>query len=379
MSEKTREPTPKRLRDARKKGQVAQSKSLVQLVSCAILFETLFFTEPHWREAIKALILSSVMRVSEPFMPALDAVLWAGAAVGAVLSIAAVGVATVAALASSLMQTNFLVAPEALKPKFDKFNLGKNIGQMFSGKNFSELAMNVGKGLCVGTIVWYVLKSSVGVVLLLSTGTLEDAYQGFVTLLKHVERWTIAAFAILSLVDYGVQRYFFMKSMRMSREEIEKEHKENEGDPHVKSHRRQLAREFLQDDPVARTREEANAVVVNPTHFAVSLSYFPEKTPLPTVVARGQDNVARAMVAAAQEARIPVIRYVWLARTLYASGRESRPIPRTTLRAVATVYRVVQELAASQRESASILEIDEDARARDASKTPGSKDPPLQG
>src|SRR5690606_30208251 len=118
--------------------------------------------------------------------------------------------------------------------------------------------------------------------------------------------------------DFALQKYFFAKQLRMSHEEVRKEFKELEGDPHVKMHRRALARQLLEQPPAKpKPVEEADMLVINPTHFAVALFYRPEQTPLPRLIDKATDADARALIARAQAAGVPVIQCVWLARTLY--------------------------------------------------------------
>ena len=131
-------------------------------------------------------------------------------------------------------------------------------------------------------------------------------------------------------------------------DEIKREYKESEGDPMVKGTRKQLAREWANEQPAART-ESANAVVVNPTHFAVALLYDPEAAPVPLVLAKGKDEIAHAMIARAHQLGIPVLRHVWLARTLYATGRPDTVIPKASYEAVAHVYAVIQEMIESDQ------------------------------
>jgi type III secretion protein U len=113
----------------------------------------------------------------------------------------------------------------------------------------------------------------------------------------------------------------------------------------VKGQRKQLAREWANEAPAART-EQANAVVVNPTHFAVAMFYDPAEAMVPVVLAKGKDDIAQAMIQRAREFNIPVIRHVWLARTLYATSRQDSVIPKSSYEAVAQVYAVVNELVA---------------------------------
>jgi type III secretion protein U len=160
----------------------------------------------------------------------------------------------------------------------------------------------------------------------------------------------------LAMIDFAMQKYFHTKELMMDMEEIKKEYKESEGDPMVKGQRKQLAREWANSDPVKKT-DDANAVVVNPTHFAVAMLFDQNLTPVPVVLAKGKDEVAQAMIRRAKERGIPVIRHVWLARTLYATCRPDTVVPKSSYEAVALVYAVVLELIA-QNETQRTVELE---------------------
>jgi type III secretion protein U len=145
--------------------------------------------------------------------------------------------------------------------------------------------------------------------------------------------------------------------MRMSDKELEDEHKEMEGDPHIKGERKQFAHEIVFGEDRSKAAKKADSVVVNPTHYAVALSYKPDEYPLPIILARGSDEEAQNLIKIAYENNIPVIRYIWLARTLYADGSLDKGIPRTTLKAVAFVYRLIQELKAAKADFSKAQEV----------------------
>jgi type III secretion protein U len=126
-------------------------------------------------------------------------------------------------------------------------------------------------------------------------------------------------------------------------EEIKREYRESEGDPMVKAMRKAIARSLAQQGPVAKT-QDADAVVVNPTHFAIAMVYDTELAQVPVVLAKGKDEVAQAMIECARSLGIPVIRHVWLARTLYSTGKADTVIPKASYEAVAHVYAVINEL-----------------------------------
>ncbi|EGH25961.1 type III secretion component protein HrcU, partial [Pseudomonas amygdali pv. mori str. 301020] len=126
---------------------------------------------------------------------------------------------------------------------------------------------------------------------------------------------------------------------------IKKEYKQSEGDPHVKGHRRQLSHEILNQEPSAAPNpvEEADMLLVNPTHYAVALYYRPGETPLPLIHCKGEDEEALALIARAKKAGIPVVQSIWLTRTLYRA-KVGKYIPRPTLQAVGHIYKVVRQL-----------------------------------
>ena len=145
------------------------------------------------------------------------------------------------------------------------------------------------------------------------------------------------AFVVAAVADYGLKYYAFHEQHRMSRDEVRREYKENNGDPLVRSKRKALARE-LANAPVQQRVAVANVVVTNPTHFAVALQYDPETTPLPIVVAKGVDEQAAAIREAARRSGIPLYEDRPLARALYARVEEGDYIDAESVEAVANVF-----------------------------------------
>lgn len=192
-------------------------------------------------------------------------------------------------------------------------------------------------------VLYVLIVDQLPTILKLSGGTPRTIYYGFISMLALIFKIAVGVCFSFALVDLVSQRYFHTKSLMMSLDEIKREYKESEGDPIVKGTRKQLARQWANEGPAART-EDANAVVVNPTHFAVALLYDQESAPVPMVLAKGKDEVAQAMIARAREYNIPVIRHVWLARTLYATAKADSVIPKSSYEAVAHVYAVIQEM-----------------------------------
>jgi type III secretion protein U len=240
-------------------------------------------------------------------------------------------------------QFGILISPESVTPKFDKLNPINGLKQLFSKKKLIELLMSVAKASIIGLIIYLLVKSELPTIISLSGGEPKDVFFGFFEMVKSVFHVILVLCLILAVIDFGMQKYFHIKGLMMDKEEIKREYKESEGDPLIKGKRKQLAMQWAMSGPAAKTKD-ANAVVVNPTHFAVALLYDPEVAGVPIVLTKGKDEVAHTIIKSAKDAGIPVIRHVWLARTLYATCRDDTVVPRSSYEAVAYVFAVVNEL-----------------------------------
>ncbi|WP_082565144.1 type III secretion system export apparatus subunit SctU [Duganella sp. Root1480D1] len=341
--EKNEEPTDKKIEDARKKGQVASSRDLARLATLVAVAEAAFATEPLWRQSLDGLFELGIASVGRPF----EATLWDMLQAAGTLLIATFCsfflICIVAGVAAHWGQFGVLIAPEAVTPKFDKLNPVNGFKQLFSKKKLIELLIAVGKAALIGWTVYVLARGALPDIVQLSTGEPKDVYFAFITVLKSIFHSVIIVCLGLAVIDFATQKYFHKKELMMDMEEIKREYKESEGDPMVKGQRKQLARQWANEAPVART-DDANALVVNPSHFAVALFYDPEAGMVPQVLTKGRDATAQAMMARARLRGIPIIRHVWLARTLYAGCKPDMEVPRTSYEAVAQVYAVVLEL-----------------------------------
>lgn len=343
MSEKTEQPTDKKRADEREKGNVPLSRDLARLATLLVLGELAFTTEKIWHGSIDTLFSSAISRIGQPFPVVFgDMVMAAGTLfLSTFAAMAICGIAV--AIAAFWGQIGVLVSFSSLSLKFDQLNPVNGITHLFSKKKLVELLASLAKAVLIGYVLYLVVLEQLPTILKLSGGTPRDVYYGFVELLNALFNFAILVCLSFAFVDLITQRYFYTKSLMMSLDEIKREHKESEGDPMFKGTRRQLAQQWASEAPASRT-EEANAVVVNPTHFAVALKYDEDSEPVPLVIAKGKDAVAQAMIARAHALRIPVIRHVWLARTLYATAKADSPIPKSSDEAVAHVFAVIQEM-----------------------------------
>ncbi|CRM05033.1 Yop proteins translocation protein U [Pseudomonas sp. 58 R 12] len=254
-----------------------------------------------------------------------------------------------------------LFAPETLKLDFNRLNPISQIKQMFSAQQLMNLLMSVAKAILIALILYVVIRPSLGTLINLATSDLQSYILALIALFRHLLHACLGMLLVLALIDLVMVKHFFAKRMRMTQVEVVKEYKDMEGDPHVKGQRRALAHQMAQEEPKVKLPklEEADMLVVNPTHFAVALYYRPGKTALPLLVSKGTDDDARKLIRRAKAADVPVIQCVWLARTLYTK-KLGASIPRETLQAVALIYRTLRELDdEAKRETLELPELEQ--------------------
>ncbi|WLH12485.1 type III secretion system export apparatus subunit SctU [Pseudomonas hefeiensis] len=343
--EKTKRATPKKIRDARNKGQVGQSQDLSSLMVLAAITEVALTQADDSMQALENMVAFPLHRLDVEFVRAFEETLAHAGGVLLNFTVMTVGLAIVTRLVAGWIQVGFLFAPEALQPDPNRLNPVNQAQQMFSGQALINLFMGLVKAVFIGTVIYLVTLPALGSLVNLVNGDLHSYWRGLASLFRHIMHICLGVLLVLAILDFGLQKYFFAKRLRMSEEEVRKEFKEMEGDPHVKMHRRSLARQLV-DQPVSKETkpvEDADMLVVNPTHFAVALLYRPEETALPQLIVKGVDAEARALIERAKAARVPVIQCIWLARTIYREDVGGY-IPRETLQAVAHIYRVLREL-----------------------------------
>ncbi len=348
--DKTEQPTHKKLQDARKKGQVPKSKDVTSTVELLVWFGLALLALGWATLELKNLMGQMLQVLHQPFANAAPQL--AGAAFGTLLALsAAVFVPVVAVgLLAEYLQAGPVWALEKIKPKMENMNPVEGIKKMFTMDSLVELLKAIAKTVALGLIGWLAIKSLLPQLALLPLSTRPELLGNALwEAARPVLVWTVVLFALLALLDGVYQRFSFTKRMRMSMRDIRQEFKEAEGDPHTKQHRKQLAEEWSQRG-ATQAAAQANVLVVNPTHVAIAIDYNRQTCPVPTIAAKGEEHVARAMREAAEEAGVPVVRNVPLARDLLARGEVGELIPQDLFDVIAEVVlwarEVREELAA---------------------------------
>jgi type III secretion protein U len=343
MSEKTEEPTDKKLEDAKKKGQGPKSQDIVAgavLVACLFGLMGMGGTLYERMSNVVRLGLGDALQVkTNQAMGALatqmliDA-LWA--------ALPLVMLSVLVASAALFAQVGVVFSMENVTPKFDKLNPADGVKRIFSARSLIEFIKSLVKAVALGCVLWISVKGMVP--LLVGSAYLPLSSAALVAWQSMLELLGVAClvFVIIGPIDFGLQRFLFIKDQRMSKDDIKREHKDADGDPQMKGQRRQMAHE-INNSPPQQKVPGASVVVTNPTHFAVALRYDPETTPVPVVVAKGADEAAALIRQIAAEHGVPIVGNPPLARALFKLPLE-HPIPAALFDAVAVVLRWVAEL-----------------------------------
>ena len=345
--EKTEPPTPKRLKDARKKGQVCKSHDLTQ--ACLFLTAALVIAAggaTYVRE-LRDLMLQFLQPSMLKGEVAHDVMLrqWGHAWVKfLLLSAPLLGALFIVSAAINYLQVQTLFAPDIIKPKFDKLNPIKNFQNIFfKARTYLELVKNLIKLTVILVLVYSTIKDALRDVMLTTRTTIPDTAMFAGTLMKALLYKVGGAFAVLGAADYMLQKKQYMKGLKMSKYEVEKEYKQDEGDPHIKHQRKALHEEMLHES-AAEQVPKADVVVVNPTHLAVALQYDERTMNAPKVTAKGQNNMAGRIIDLAKKHLVPVMLNIGLAHSLF-EVEVGRYIPEDLYEAVAEVLNWVYQLA----------------------------------
>ncbi|AZV55974.1 fused FliR family export protein/FlhB family type III secretion system protein [Clostridium sp. AWRP] len=342
--DKTEEATPKKKSDSRKKGQIARSKEIgltmtllastlviavlggyvgTSLGSTMVAFLNDYINTSLDYSSVNKILFITIWRIAIVFLPI-------------AVPILAIGVL------ANMIQTRGLITFETLKPDFSKLNPINGFKRMFSARSVMELLKDTAIVSIVGYVGYKFIKDNY--MYILNLGQLDSR-----AVAKAIGSLAVGIFfritlimLIIAILDYMFQRYQYNKDLRMSKQEIKEEFKQDEGDPQIKSKRRQKQRELA----MRRMMQEvpkATVVVTNPTHVAVALKYE-EGQNAPVLVAKGLDAVALKIKEIAKDNDVPIIENRPLARLIYKEVEIDMEIPDEMYQAVAEILALVYKM-----------------------------------
>jgi flagellar biosynthetic protein FlhB len=335
---RTEEPTPRKLDQAREKGDVAKTPDLASLAALAASAAVVALAGGALSRNLAGVLLPFIARPESISLQGGGAVEVARHAMlaAAPILIAVLAAAAAAGAAGNLIQTGLMFTPDKLKFDFKKVSPLAGFKRIFGLDGGMQFLKSVVKVLLTGALAWWVLKPYLPQIENLAA--LEPA--AMLPFTADILRRLVFAVAGLLLViaggDWLWQRQRFMARMRMTKEEIKEDYRQAEGDPHVKARQRQIRferakRRMMQAVPTA------TVVVMNPTHYAVALKYEAGESAAPQCVAKGMDSLALKIRAVAEEAGVPIIEDPPLARALYAAVEVDDMIPPAHYEAVAKI------------------------------------------
>ncbi|MFP7674950.1 type III secretion system export apparatus subunit SctU [Marivita sp. S0852] len=334
--EKTEQPTPKKERDARQKGQVARSQEVVTTISLfGVIVVILALGGEIWWRLIN-LMDTVALLATKGGVASLKTGIAVSFDIGVLALLPVIGVTLALGIVANYVQFGSLFSIEAITPKLEKISITKGFKRIFCMRQVVELIKSVFKILFLSLLLYYVTYHAIGAYFTAISCGMVCLQSVTVRVLYQVTAYSALAFVIVALFDFWYQRHAHTKSLMMSKEEVKREFKESEGDPLTKGQRKQFAQELVMGDAPKQV-ENASALVVNPTHIAVAIRYREGQTPLPMVTARARGPEAQRLRVVAEQSGVPVFRNIALARGLYADTVPGDYVPDEVFSVVAEI------------------------------------------
>ncbi len=350
MAEKTEKATPKKLRDARKKGQVAKSQDFSSAFTFVVSISSVIILSGYIFTQLASFIINMFRRTA---LGTIDMNIMGPVLLNETIQIIfkcsfPILIITVfVGILTSFLIVGPLFSPEAMKPDVKRLNPVTNIKNMFKFKTIFELLKSVFKITGAFILIWTVVYTSIPEIVACAALPMIGSAKVFASFLVKVIIRVGIFFLAVALADLIYQKRNFAKEMRMEKFEVKQEYKDTEGNPEIKGQRRRIAQEIAyQEGPTGVKR--ARAVITNPTHLAVAVEYNEEIQPAPRIITMGKGLIADRMVKLAAEFDVPVMRNVDLAQTLFEKGEIGDYIPEETYEAVSEILRWLESIEAEE-------------------------------
>jgi flagellar biosynthetic protein FlhB len=343
--EKTEPASERRLEKAREEGNVARSRELTTLVMLSTAIGGLWFTAESLGGTLSAAMRRGLQfERGIAYEPQQMLARTAWMAMQTLLAMAPLfAMMVVAAVVAPMMLGGWLLSGKAVSPNFGKLDPLAGIARMFSTQSLAELVKALAKSLLIGGVAYLVIMDDLEHVMALLGQPESTALPHTIMLVGRSCALIAAALVLVALVDVPWQLWSYSKKLRMSREDVRQEHKESEGDPHIKAQIRRQQQAIAKRRMMAEV-PKADLVVTNPTHFAVALKYIDGGMRAPRVVAKGTDLVAQRIREIAADNKVAILEAPPLTRALYKHTRLGDEIPSGLYTAVAEVLAWVYQL-----------------------------------
>jgi flagellar biosynthesis protein FlhB len=344
--DKSEEPTPHRLKEAREKGQVIKSKEITTAFLLMLSYVVLRFIGGFvWEE------LSGMVRAIYNLIPNIQDFGYGFVAAALMIALRAFalilaplfGAVFVAAILIESLQTQGAASIDPLSPKLERINPIEGFKRMFSMQGLFELIKSLLKIIIVFWIAWSTASKDLPFVIGLINAHPWEALAVGGSIAFNVAIRVSLFYLFIAILDYMYKRWEFMKNLRMTKQEIKEEYKRLEGDPHVKQRMRDLQR-AMSSNRMMSSVPQADVVVTNPTHLAVAIHYQAAKMKAPKLLAKGRFELAEQIKMIAEKNDIPIVENEELARAIYRSAKVGEELPNDMYQAVAEVLAFVYKL-----------------------------------
>jgi len=336
---KTFDPTPRRLQKAREEGNVFRSREVVSSITLLMGGGLLVFGLPPAFTSLQQIWEQLFLQAaSTPLTLGTFASLLRDLGVHLTILVAPLFLTVlITGVGLNVLQAGWSISAKPLAPKGNRINPGAGIKRIFSKRGVFDLFKSLAKVAIVAPFAYGAIKDRLPEILMLHTLPLEDAIRIAGNWIVGLVAQITLALLALALVDFFFEKKRYNDDLKMSRQEVVDEAKEQEGDPQMKGKRRQRAREILQRPRLDHAILKADVVITNPTHYAVALRYAPEESDAPRVLVKGIRKRALRIKELAAQHKIPMVENRPLARALYGNVEEGKPIPEDLYPAVAAI------------------------------------------
>ena len=342
--EKTEQATPKRRKDARKEGNVFQSRD----VSTVVLLLGVFFSArillPHIYGEMRSYLLWILKDMwSQPEELFSARLAWITLLSFLKCAFPLLLIAIVCGILAQGVQTRFNISFQSIRPKWNKINPIAGMKRLFAVRNVVELIKNMIKIVLLLTLLWKMLKSDlIPIARMIDMNPYLSAGHMLQLVFELVMR-VCMAFAAIAFLDFLYQRWEYEKSLRMTKQEVKDEFKQTEGNPEIKGRIRRIQRQMAMSRMMQKV-PQADVIIRNPTHVAVALKYDPNRYGAPVVLAKGLDEIALRIVRVGEENGVYITENKPLARALYGSCKVDQEIPAEFYGAVAEILVYLYKL-----------------------------------
>lgn len=370
--EKSEKPTQRKLSKARKKGDIARSKDISMAAGLLTAFITITLFFPYYKKLCEeSFIAISIMSGKLDDNGAMEQFILRHLFV-IFKFIATLLPIPLASIIASLVPGGWIFTPSKLIPDLKKLDPISGVKRLFAISHLIDVMKMLLKCSLLLFTLYIMVKNHLAELIYLQSIHLQEAISSGFDNYHHILTYFIAIIVIFALLDFPLSKYLFTKKMKMTKQEVKEEHKNNDGNPQIKSRIRQLQHQFSMGQ-INRAVPIADVVITNPIHYSVALKYDPNKANAPYIVAKGKNDIALYIREVAKKHGIEVVELPPLARAIYHTTRVNQQIPAPLYRAIAQVLTYVMQIKSWRAGRAKKPTLNIPTVPEVATRQPGSK------